>query len=77
MLDTLSEKTIRQQCIDRLLTEAYKVLDDYSDDIMHDVFCLRQNTYNVQNLHAFASDVPRSNCMLNSVVYRANELWET
>ena len=77
MLDTLSEKTIRQQCIDRLLTEAYKVLDDYSDDIMNGVFCLRQNTYNVQNLHAFVSDVPRGNCMLNSIVYRANELWET
>ena len=29
------------------------------------------------NFHVFATDVPRNNCMLNSVVYRANELWET
>ena len=77
MLDTLNEKTIHQQCIDRLLTEVYKFLNGYSPDIMNDVFHLRQNTYNLQNFHAFATDVPRNNCMLNSVVYRANQLWET
>ena len=77
MLDTLNEKTIHQQCIDRLLTEVYKFLNGYSPDIMNDVFHLRQNTYNLRNFHAFATDVPRNNCMLNSVVYRANQLWET
>ena len=44
---------------------------------MNDVFHLRQNTYNLRNFHAFATDVPRNNCMLNSVVYKANQLWET
>ena len=77
MLDTLNEKTIHQQCIDRLLTELYKLLNGYSPDIMNDVFHLRQNTYNLRNFNAFATYVPRNNCMLNSFVYRANQLWET
>ena len=66
MLGTLNEKTIHQQCTDLLLTEVYKFLNGYSPDIMNAVFHLRQNT-----------DLPRNNCMLNSVVYRANQLWET
>ena len=53
MLDTLNEKTIHQQCIDRLLIEVYKVLNGYSPDIMNDVFHL--NTCNLQNFHAFAT----------------------
>ena len=60
-----------------MLTEVYKFLNGYSPDIMNDVFDPRQNTYNLRNFHAFATDVPRNNCMLNSVVYRANQLWET
>ena len=47
MLDTLNEKIIHQQCIDRLLTEVYKFLNGYSPDIMNDVFHWRQNTYNL------------------------------
>ena len=58
--------TIHQQCIDRLLTEVHKFLNGYSPDIMNDVSDLRQNTYNLRNFHAFATDVPRNNCMLNS-----------
>ena len=69
MLDTLNEKTIHQQCIDRLLTEVYKFLNGYSPDIMNDVFHLRQNTYNPQNVHAFTTDAPRNNSMLNYVIY--------
>ena len=73
MLDTLNEKIIHQQCIYRLLTEVYKFLNGYYLDIMKDVFRLRQNTFNLRNFHTFATDVPRNNCMLNSVVYRANQ----
>ena len=46
MFDTLNEKTIHQQCINRLLTEVYKFLNGCSPDVMNDVFHLRQNTYN-------------------------------
>ena len=44
ILDTLNEKTIHQQYIDRLLIEVYKFLNGiplilwYSPDIMNDVF---------------------------------------
>ena len=77
MLQTLNEKTIHQPCIDHLLIEVHRLLNGYSPDIINDVFHLMQSTYNLQNFHAFATDVPRNNCMLNSVVYRANQLWET
>ena len=63
MLDTLNEKTIHQQCIDRLLIEVYKCLYGYYPDIMNNVFHLRQNTYNLRNIHAFDTDVVRNNCM--------------
>ena len=69
MLDTLHEKTIHQQCIDRLLTEVYKFLNSNSPDILNDAFHLRQNTCNLRNFHAFATDVPRNNW--------TNQLWET
>ena len=44
---------------------------------MNDALHLRQNTYNLRNFHAFATDVPRNNYMLNSVVYGPNPLWGT
>ena len=65
--------TIHQHCTDRLLTEVYKFRNGYSPDIMNDVFHARQN--NLRNFHAFAT-VPRNNCMVNSVVYRANQVWK-
>ena len=68
MLDTLNEKTIHQQSTDHLLIEVYKFLNGSSPDIMNDVFHLKQNTYNLQNFHAFATDVPRDNCTLNSII---------
>ena len=77
MLDTLNEKTSHQQCIDRLLIEVYTFLNGYSPNSMNDIFHLRQNTYNLRNFHAFATDVPRNNCMLSSVIYRENQLCET
>ena len=76
MLDTLNEKTIHQQCIDQS-TKVYKFLNGCSPEIMNDVFHQRQNTYNLPNFHAFATGLPRSNCMLNSVVYRTNQVRET
>ena len=66
MLHMLNKKTIHQQCIDPLLNEVYKFLNGYSPDFMNDVFHLRQNIYNFRNFHAFATDVPRNNCILNS-----------
>ena len=63
-------KPAHRQCIDPLLAEGYKFLSGYSPDVMNNVFHLRQNTCNLQNFHAFATDIPRNNYLLHSVVYR-------
>ena len=42
-----------------------------------EVFYLRRNHHNVHNLHVFATDNSRSKFMLNSTVYRANQLYQT
>ena len=68
MIDTLNQKTIHQQCIDRLLSEVYKFLNGYTPDIMDHVFHLRQNTYNLQNFYGFATDVPRN--IYTSILFR-------
>lgn len=60
--------------IDRLLTEVYTFLNNYPSVIVNDVFHRRQNTY-LWNFHAFANDVSRNNYLLNSVVYKASQLW--
>ena len=75
--DTLNEKTIYQQCIDRLTSEFYKFLNGCCPDTMNDVFQMQQNTYNLQNFSNFATDVPKNNYLLNHIVYRENQLWET
>ena len=77
LLSTLNEKTIHQRCINVLLTEVYKYLNGYSPDLMNEVFYLRQNHYNLRNFNVFATDNPRNKYLLNSSVYRANQLWQT
>ena len=77
LLSTLNEKTIHQRCINVLLTEVYKYLSDYSPDLMNEFFYLRQNHYNLRTFSVFATDNPRNKYLLNSSVYRANQLWQT
>ena len=56
-----------------MLTEVYKFLNGYSPDIINDVFHLRQSTYNLQNIHAFATDVPRNiACSISSLIGQIN-----
>ena len=77
MAETLNEKESLSIPTDPQVTEVYKFLNDFSPDIMNDVFHRRQNTYSLQNFHVFGNDIPRSNYLLNSVVYRAKQLWNT
>ena len=44
---------------------------------MNEVFYLRQNRYNLRNVNVFATDYLRNKNLLNSSVYRANQLWQT
>ena len=77
LLSTLNEKAIHQRCINVLLTEVYKYLNGYFPDLMNQVFYLRQNHYNLRNFNVFATNNPRNKYLLNSFVYRANQLWQT
>ena len=42
------------------LTEVCKYLNGLSPDIMHTIFKLKQNTYNLRNFHALGSQIPRT-----------------
>ena len=77
LLFTLNEKTIHPRCISILLTKLNKYLDGYFPNLMNEVFYLRQNYYNLSNLNVSATDNPRNKYLLDSSVYRANQLWQT
>ena len=44
---------------------------------MNEVFYLRQTYYNPRNFNVFVTDNPCNKYLLNSSIYRANELWQT
>ena len=52
-LENANEESVHQKCIEFLLTEVYKYLNDLSPDIMNSLFKLR-------NFHAFESQKPRT-----------------
>ena len=60
-----------------LLTEVYKYLNGCSSDLTNEVFYLRQNNYNLRNFNVFFINKPRTKYLLNSSLYRANQLWKT
>ena len=74
MLPTLNEKTIHQRWINVLLTEVYKYLNVLSPEYMNEDLHSRQIYCNLYNLNVFATDNPPNKFMLNSTVYRANQL---
>ena len=77
LLENANEKLVHQKCIQLLLIEVYKYLNGLSPDIMNTIFKLRQNTYNLRNLHAFESQNPRTKKFcLDSIAYRASQLWK-
>ena len=51
---------------------SHKYLNDYSLNLISEVFHLLQNHYNLGNFNAFVPDNPRSKYLLNSSVYRVN-----
>ena len=60
------------------MTEVYKRLNGLSPDIMNEIFLLKKNSHNLRSTHMFVTDVPKTtNFGLNSVIYRANQLWPT
>ena len=59
------------------MIEVYKYLNGHSPDIMNDIFKLRKNTYNLQNLHIFQTENPGSlKYRLDAIPYRSSQLWQ-
>ena len=58
------------------LSEVYKYIHGLSPEIMNEVFSTRANIYNTQQFNVFETHIPTSNRYgLNSIPYKANQLW--
>ena len=77
LLENSNEKPVHQKCIELLVIEVYKYLNDLSPDIISDIFKVRESTYNLRNFHIFESQNPRTKKFgLDSIAYRASQLWK-
>ena len=76
LLENSNEKPVHQKCIELLMIEVYKYLNSLSPDIMSGIFKLRENAYNLRNFHIFESQNLRITFGLDSIAYRASQLWK-
>ena len=84
LLRSSGDISIHQRCINSLLTEVYKYIHGLSPEIMNEVFSIRTNIYNTISIiykiynqfNVFETYIPTSNRYgLNSIPYKANQLW--
>ena len=76
LLRSSGDISIHQRCINSLLTEVYKYIHGLSPEIMNEVFSTRANIYNTRQFNVFQTHIPTSNrYRLNSIPYKANQLW--
>ena len=76
-LANANEKSVHQKCIEFLLIEVYKYLNDLSSDIMNTIFKPKQNTLNLRNFHAFEFQKPKTKAfVLDSIAYSASQFWK-
>ena len=71
-----NKNSVHQKCIDFFLIAAYKYLNGLTPVIMNNIFKLRQNIYNLRNFQAFEPQNPEWKFYLDSIVYRASQLWK-
>ena len=77
LLENSNEKPVHQKCIELLMTEVYKYLNDLCPEIMSGIFKLRENTNNLRNFHIFESQNSRTKKFgSGSIAYRASQLWK-
>ena len=77
LLEEVHQTTFNQRCINSLMIEAYKYLNDHSSDIMNDILKLRENMYNLQNYNILQTENPRSlKHGLDAIPYHASEFWQ-
>ena len=67
--------SIHRRCINSL-TEVYKYINGLSPEVMNDIFPTRANIYNTWSFNVFETHIFISNRYgLNSILYKANQLW--
>ena len=77
LLRSSGDISIHQRCINSLLTEVYKYVNGLSPGIMNEVFSAKKNIYNTRQFNVFETHIPTSNRYgLNSIPYKANQLWK-
>ena len=70
------ETSEHQRNLQFLLTDIYKIKNNFSPPIMHHLFHFRENTFNLRNLRELATHNKKtSNYGLETVRYRAPFLW--
>ena len=75
LLRSSGDISIHQRCINSLLTEVYKYIHGLSPEIINEVFSTTANIYNTRQLNVFETHIPTSSYGLNSIPYKANQLW--
>ena len=76
LLRSSADVSIHQRCINALLTEVYNYIHGLSPEIINDVFSTRANIDNTRQFNVFETHIPSSNRYgLNSIPYKANQLW--
>ena len=76
LLGSSGDISIHQRCISAFLTEVYQYIYGLSPEIMNKVFSTRANIYNTRQFNVFETHIPTSNRYgLNSIPYKANQLW--
>ena len=76
LLDLTNEIFPHQRCLNSLMTEIYKYLNEISPDIMKDTLAALKDQYSTRHYNVFVTDQPKPDRYgQNSISYRANQIW--
>ena len=76
LLNENKETSVHLRNLQFLMTEIYKIKNNYAPPIMHHLFQFRENTFNLRNFREIATHNKKtSNYGLETVSYRAPFLW--
>ena len=76
LLNENNDISVDQKILQLLMTEFYKIKNNYTAPIRHNLFQFRKNTFNLRNFREFAThNKKNSNYRLQRVNYRTPFLW--
>jgi len=78
LLSLNKEITTHQRCLQLLCTETFKVINNLATEIITEIFPIRHTQHNLRINNVFLCRNPRTKGYgLNSICYRANQIWNT